>query len=76
MKREIIGFHQDQQQDWVAELECGHGQRIRHNPPWISRPWVVTSEGREQWIGAELECKDCDSLRTIPAENSDKSGKI
>lgn len=63
MKWKITGFHQDEQGDWVAHLECGHGQHIRHNPPWINHPWVVTPDGREQWIGAELECKMCGSLR-------------
>ena len=26
MERRIVGFHQDDEQHWVAELECGHTQ--------------------------------------------------
>lgn len=60
MKRRIVNFHQDELDDWVAKLECGHTQHVRHKPPWINRPWVVTHEGRDRMIGAALECKDCD----------------
>jgi hypothetical protein len=31
--RKIVGFHLDERKDWVAELECGHQQHVRHNPP-------------------------------------------
>lgn len=34
MKRSIAGFHQDEESHWVAELDCGHGQHMRHDPPW------------------------------------------
>lgn len=61
MKQRITGFHQDEEQHWVAELQCGHNQHVRHNPPWTSRPWVVTPQGREKFIGAELECRKCDA---------------
>ena len=60
MDRRIIGFHQDEHQDWVAELECGHYQHVRHNPPWINRPWVITVKGREEKLGCVLVCKKCD----------------
>ena len=60
MKRRIIGFHQDETLDWVANLDCGHGQHVRHNPPWMNRPWVITLKGREQFIGSTLNCKACD----------------
>ena len=60
MKRRITGFHQDDEQHWVAELECGHAQHVRHRPPWIKRPWVVTAEGRARTLGRELECRKCD----------------
>ena len=26
MQRKIIGFHQDEAQNWVADLACGHKQ--------------------------------------------------
>ena len=60
MKQRIIGFHQDEHGDWVADLECGHGQHVRHDPPWSERPWVRTLRGREQKLGATLLCKQCD----------------
>ena len=61
MQRRIIGFHQDEEAHWVAELECGHTQHVRHNPPWFVRPWVVTEAGRSQALGTFLNCKQCDA---------------
>jgi hypothetical protein len=58
--RRITGFHLDEFQDWVAELECGHHQHVRHDPPWINRPWVATPEGRASMLGACLACRRCD----------------
>lgn len=60
MKQKVTGFHRDEQGDWVAELACGHGYHMRHDPPWLIREWVLTSEGREQFIGHILECPKCD----------------
>jgi len=57
----IAGFHQDNDGYWVAELACGHNQHVRHDPPWQSRPWTLTAEGRAQHLGAALECRKCDS---------------
>ncbi len=63
MNQRMIGFHQDEHGDWVAELECGHGQHVRHAPPWSERPWVLTPDGRERMLGATLVCKKCDEER-------------
>ncbi|MHB8621820.1 MAG: DUF3565 domain-containing protein [Sulfuricaulis sp.] len=60
MQRKIIGFHQDEHRDWVADLDCGHTQHMRHHPPWTNRPWVVTTEGRARCLGQALSCKCCD----------------
>jgi hypothetical protein len=60
MRAAITGWHTDEVGDWVADLACGHGQHVRHQPPFRERPWVVTEEGRASWIGAELECVRCD----------------
>lgn len=64
MKRAITGFHLDFESHWVAELECGHGQHMRHDPPWMERPWVLTSEGRKTRLGQILNCIRCDELAT------------
>ncbi|MFC3152891.1 DUF3565 domain-containing protein [Litoribrevibacter euphylliae] len=60
MKQPIIGFHQDELGDWVAELACFHGQHVRHQPPFINRPWVTTEQGRASMLGHELDCVRCD----------------
>jgi hypothetical protein len=60
MNRQIVSFHQDDEGHWVAKLECGHNQHVRHNPPWTHRPWVITPEGRAAALGAVLDCKKCD----------------
>ncbi len=60
MKQPITGYHKDEEDHWVAELNCGHFQHVRHNPPWTSRPWVITKEGRDDMLGFELKCKKCD----------------
>lgn len=63
-KRLIIGFHQDEQGDWVAELACGHQRHVRHNPPWTNHPWVMTSTGRRSFIGVAIECKYCNDEKS------------
>ena len=60
MQKRITGFHQDDENHWVAELECGHFQHTRHDPPWVSRPWAATPEGRASMLGHTLQCKKCD----------------
>jgi hypothetical protein len=60
MDQRIVGFHTDEQGDWMADLACGHGQHVRHQPPFINRPWVVTDEGRRQHLGEVLDCKKCE----------------
>jgi len=59
VKRRIVGFYQDAENHWVAELECGHNQHVRHRPPWQSRPWVTTDKGRSEALGRDLECPKC-----------------
>ena len=60
MQQAIIGFHQDELNDWVAELICGHNQHTRHSPPWVNRPWVINEQGRNAMLGEILNCKKCD----------------
>lgn len=59
MIRRIDGFHQDEQDDWVAELSCLHTQHVRHQPPFRDRPWVETASGRSGRVGADIECSPC-----------------
>ncbi len=58
--RRIVGFHQDERSDWVAELECGHNQHVRHDPPWSERAWVTTPEGRATASERRLRCVKCE----------------
>ena len=60
MNQSIAGYHKDEEDDWVAELDCGHFQHVRHNPPFVNRPWVITEVGRNAMLGHELNCKKCD----------------
>jgi tellurite methyltransferase len=66
METTITGFHQDTEGDWVAELACGHGQHMRHRPPWTERTWVVTPDGRAQKVGAAIDCSLCDRIAMPP----------
>lgn len=66
MKQAIVSYHKDDEDHWVAKLQCGHNQHVRHNPPMVSRPWVVTKAGRDKMIGHELVCKKCEL--NLPAE--------
>jgi len=66
MQRRIVGFHQDDEGHWVADLECGHTQHIRHDPPWQVREWVLTAEGRAGFVGYELECRKCEEDASLP----------
>src|SRR4051812_15326060 len=66
MRRAIVGYHRDEEGHWVAELGCGHPQHVRHQPPWMERPWVLTPEGRRSRLGMELDCKRCDEEGRVP----------
>jgi hypothetical protein len=55
----IVGFHQDEERHWVADLECGHSQHVRHDPPMQTRLWVTTGAGRASFIGHTLGCVEC-----------------
>ncbi|MDH5369572.1 MAG: DUF3565 domain-containing protein [Gammaproteobacteria bacterium] len=62
MKQKIVRFDKDDDGDWFASLSCGHTQHVRHNPPWVNRPWVVHAKSRENYVGTELNCKKCTDL--------------
>lgn len=60
MEKKIVSFHTDAEQHWVARLECGHNQHVRHNPPFHERPWTQTEQGRQGMLGRVLNCVKCD----------------
>ena len=60
MRRKITGYERDDEGHWKAVLDCGHHQHVRHDPPLISREWVLSEEGRSARIGLEVNCKRCD----------------
>lgn len=57
--RRIVAFHRDDDGHWVADLECGHAQHVRHEPPLASRPWVLTEAGRAAHLNTPLRCVVC-----------------
>jgi hypothetical protein len=61
MDRAVVGFHLDDEGHWVAELECGHDQHVRHDPPWQNRPWTQTQAGRDAALRQWLACRKCDA---------------
>ena len=65
MERPITGFERDEEGHWVARLSCGHGQHVRHEPPFHDRAWTTTEEGREEKLGLPLDCLRCDR-RELP----------
>ena len=66
MLRRITGFRQDEEAQWVAELDCGHARHVRHAPPFVEREWTRTAEDRAARIGSPLGCARCDA-RELPA---------
>jgi hypothetical protein len=70
--RKIVGYHRDEYYGWVADLECGHRQHVRYNPPWTTRHWVTTPEGRSEHIGHEFLCLVCSSAASIAVIRPDE----
>ena len=62
MKRRILTVRADPAEPgaWIAELECGHTQHVRHEPPFRDRPWVRSEAGRAQSIGVPIDCPRCE----------------
>ena len=68
VKQPIVDFHQDELDNWVADLACGHTQHVRHDPPWQSRAWVVSEHGRMKKLGFELDCLKCEMNETVDTD--------
>jgi hypothetical protein len=66
MNRAITGFHLDENGDWIADLDCGHTQHVRHRPPWVNRAWVMSEAGRAAHLGTVLNCRICDRPAVDP----------
>jgi hypothetical protein len=60
VQRAIVGFHQDAEGEWVAELDCGHQRHVRHRPPLFPEAWVLEEASRRERVGTPLECGLCD----------------
>jgi tellurite resistance-related uncharacterized protein len=58
--RAIVGFEQDAEGEWVAQLDCLHRRHVRHNPPFRWAAWVLDDDARSQRLGTELDCGRCD----------------
>ena len=59
IRRPVIGFCLDTTGHWTALLSCGHVQHVRHDPPLVERPWVLSAEGRSERLGQRLDCVRC-----------------
>lgn len=62
----VTGFSQDERLDWVMLLSCGHRQHVRHQPPFINRPWVTSEAGRHQHLGMVVTCTQCQRCMPLP----------
>lgn len=60
IKQAIVGYKLDEEGHWIAELACGHSRHVRHTPPMLDRPWVLTEQGREAMMGQLIDCGQCD----------------
>lgn len=55
----INDYFQDTTGHWVARLQCGHNQELRHEPPASNNAWVLSQSGRDDKIGVLLVCTKC-----------------
>ena len=69
MRRRIVDYDRDDEGHWRAILDCGHPQHVRHDPPLVTREWVLTEEGRASRLGVELECRRCDEEEDVDGGN-------
>jgi tellurite resistance-related uncharacterized protein len=75
----IVGFRPDEAEapgSWVALLACGHGQHIRHRPPFQDAAWVTTPQGREDKLGTRLQCLLCRMPRLPPGADCYKETAV
>ena len=63
MQRTITRFAVDELGESTAQLDCGHTQLVRHQPPFQLRPSVLTAEDRASMLGTALHCLACTRLQ-------------
>ena len=73
VRREIVEYFQDEHGDWIAMLQCGHRQHVRHDPPWQNRPWTTDESGRQDMLGHKLICKECSELASSSQASTENS---
>jgi tellurite resistance-related uncharacterized protein len=56
MKRAIVGYHQGDNDLWVAELSCGHDRPVRRQP---DRSALSEADGNQS-VGVPVDCPGCD----------------
>lgn len=66
MIRTVIGFHQETDGNWVAELSCWHKRHVEHRPPFQESVWVLDSKGRAEHVGSSIDCPLCERAE-LPA---------
>jgi hypothetical protein len=69
--RKIVAFHLDENLDWVAELECGHQQHVRHNPPWTHR-----HGSQQQKVDGHTSAISCDVWRVGESIDNALTGRM
>ncbi|MBX9606635.1 MAG: DUF3565 domain-containing protein [Gammaproteobacteria bacterium] len=52
----------DERGEPIAQLDCGHAQHARHEPPFRLRPRVLTAECRANMLGTVRGCLRCAGL--------------
>jgi tellurite resistance-related uncharacterized protein len=75
----IVGFRPDEGEaagSWIAVLACGHGQHVRHKPPFQNAAWVLTPEGRADKTGTRLPCRLCLMPRLPPSADCYKETAV
>ena len=55
----ITGFDLEEDNHWGTDVSWGHTKYVRHNPSWQQRKWVLSDNGRNDFIEFELEFKSC-----------------
>lgn len=59
MHQAITGYSQDDEGHWMAKLDCGHHEQMRHDLPKANNAWVLTKAGRDDKVGVVLICSNC-----------------